>query len=67
MQLYWGAKSELGEIVTRLSEVYEAAKRDAVTKLQRIGMETVTVGNADTNIGSGQLTELLPSGVLPAF
>ena len=61
VQLYWGAKSELGEVVTRLSEVYESAKRDAVTRLQQVGMETVTVGNTDVNIGTGQLIDFLPS------
>jgi len=55
VQLYWGAKSELGQVVTRLSEVYESAKRDAVTKLQQVGMETVAIGNTDVNNGTGQL------------
>jgi len=53
VQLYWGTKSELGQVVTQLSEVYESAKRDAVTRLQQIGMETVAVSNSVT----GQLSD----------
>ena len=53
VQLYWGTKSELGQVVTQLSEVYESAKRDAVTKLQQVVMETVAVGNSDVNTGTG--------------
>jgi len=54
VQLYWGAKSELGQVVTRLSEVYESAKRDAVARLQQAGMETVAVGNSDVVTGAGK-------------
>ena len=61
LQLYWGTKSELGEVVTRLSEVYESAKRDAVTRLEQVGKETVAIDNVDVNSGAGQLTDLLPS------
>ena len=61
VQLYWGAKSELGEVVTRLSEVYEAAKRDAVKRLQQVGIETVAIGNGDISTARGQLIDLLPS------
>ena len=61
VQLYWGAKSELGEVVTRLSQVYESAKRDAVTRLQEVGMETIAIGNTDVNIGPGQLIDILPN------
>ena len=49
VQLYWGSKSELGQVVTRLTEVYESAKRDAVRRLRLDGMETIAVGNADVN------------------
>jgi len=52
-QLYWGAKSELGQVVTRLSEVYESAKRDAAPKLQAVGMETVAIGNPNVNKYNG--------------
>jgi len=62
VQLYWGAKSELGEVVTRLSEVYESAKRAAVTRLRKVGLETVTIGNGDVNTGGGQFIVFLPRG-----
>jgi len=60
VQLYWGAKSELGQVVTRLSDVYETAKRAAMTRLQNVGMETVAISNGNINTaGSGQSIGLL--------
>jgi len=55
VQLYWGTKSELGEVVTRLSRVYDSAKQEATTRLQQVGVETVVVGRGDVNNGTGQL------------
>jgi len=61
VQLYWGAKSELGQVVTRLSEAYESAKRDAVKRLQLVGLETVAIGSGDVNTGSGEFMSVISS------
>jgi len=53
VQLYWGTKSELGQVVTQLTEVYESAKQDAAARLQQVGMETVANGNSVVNTGPG--------------
>ena len=52
-QLYWGAKSEMGEVVVHLRQAYSNAKRDALPNLQDILGHSIVIAITDDTTVNG--------------